>query len=74
MTTYLDQAWPKLCACCDRAFTEAQFRSLALRGFAGVIRSAGRVQAVELRDCVCTNTLGVEVDLDMARAVATEAA
>lgn len=67
MTTYLDQAWPKVCRCCDRDYTEAQFLALTLRGHVGAIRTRGQVQAVELRSCVCTNTLAVEVVLELAK-------
>ena len=60
--------WPKQCACCDRTFTKAQWASLTLRGYVGSASGRART-AVELRDCVCTNTLGVEVPMPEARRV-----
>ena len=61
------QAWPKQCACCDRVFDQQQWDSLTRRGYVGAFRAQGRVYAVELRDCICTTTLGVEVEVPMAQ-------
>lgn len=60
--------WPKRCSCCDRTFTRAQWASLTKRGYVGSASGRART-AVELRDCVCTNTLGVEVPMPEAQRV-----
>ncbi len=64
----LGVAWPKQCPCCQRTFTPAQWASLAKRGYVGSASGRART-AVELRDCVCTNTLGVEVPMPEATPV-----
>jgi hypothetical protein len=56
--------WPRVCRCCERTHTEAQWNSLTKRGYVGAWRAGGRLYAVELRDCDCRTTLGVEVELD----------
>lgn len=59
------QAWPKPCNVCERSFDARQWASLSLLGYAGAFRSGGKLYACELRNCVCTTTLAIEVSFPL---------
>lgn len=59
------QAWPKPCTVCKRTFDQQQWNCLTLLGYAGAVRSGGKLHACELRLCTCTTTLAVEVELPL---------
>jgi hypothetical protein len=59
-------AWPKKCPTCAREFTPVTWPCLRLRGYVGHFQSQGARLAVELRDCICTSTIGIEVPMPMA--------
>ncbi len=63
------QVWPKKCPTCSRVLNEAGWASLKFAGFVGCVRSGGRRYAVELRECICTSHIGVQVELPMAVAM-----
>lgn len=56
------QTWPKRCAC-GTAHDVASWSALKLLGHCGEWQSHGVRYAVELRDCVCGSTIGIETTL-----------
>ena len=69
----MSYGWPKQCPHCDRTFTEQQWRSLSKRGYVGTFRAAGCVYAVELRECICAEHMGLEVTIPVAQPVGQKA-
>lgn len=67
-----EQGWPKQCGC-KRTFTQEQWRCLQLVGYCGAFKALGERYAVELRNCICASTIGIEVKLPMATPVPTGA-
>lgn len=61
----MSDQFPRTCRCCETQYTAATWLKLAKRGYVGAYRAHGRLHAVELRDCECGSTLGVEVELDV---------
>lgn len=66
--THTPLDWPKTCPCCARRFAESSWNSLKLRGYVGAFQANGRRYAVQLRDCVCGSTIGLETELPMVKA------
>ena len=64
-----EHRWPKQCPCCNRVLNAAGWQCLQFAGFCGVVRSGGKRYAVELRHCICASTIGIQVELPMARAL-----
>lgn len=54
------QVWPKVCRCCEASHSEADWNALQLKGYSGRWQSNGTGFAVELRNCACGSTLGIE--------------
>lgn len=65
--THTPLDWPKTCPCCARRFAESSWNSLKLRGYVGAFQANGRRYAVQLRDCVCGSTIGLETELPMIK-------
>lgn len=59
-------AWPKRCGTCKREHTPEQWACLEKKGYVGSYKANGERYTVELRNCICTSTLGVDVRLPMA--------
>ncbi len=64
------QTWPKKCPSCSRVLNAAGWQSLQFAGYVGCVRSNGKRYAVELRHCICTSTIGIQVELPMAQSMA----
>lgn len=60
------QVWPKKCPCCARVHDASAWQCLNLVGFCGAFKAHGVRYAVELRNCICASTIGIEVKLAMA--------
>ena len=58
--------WPKVCACCSTKHSPDEWGALPLVGFVGHFRGVRERYAVELRNCSCGSTLGIDVRLQMA--------
>lgn len=59
--------WPKACPACPRTFTQEQWNCLEFKGYVGAFMAHGVRYAVQLRQCICANTIGIEVPLPMAK-------
>lgn len=59
------QHWPRRCKVCEAAIDQAAWSKLQKLGYVGAFRAHGQLYAVELRDCECGSTLGLEVALDV---------
>lgn len=53
----------KTCTCCHREHDSAAWAALPLVGYVGSHWAGGKAIAVELRNCVCGSTIGVEVEV-----------
>ncbi len=49
--------WPKKCACCDRLYTRQRWELLECKG----IVDYGGGYVLDMRDCVCANTMAINV-------------
>lgn len=55
----------KTCGTCSRVHADAGWKALPLKGYVGHVKSGGRMYAVELRNCACGSTLGLEVEVSI---------
>lgn len=51
----------KACGC-GRSYTADSFAQLQLKGWIGCSWRGGKARAVELRNCTCGSTIGMECD------------
>lgn len=66
--------FPRTCRCCETQYTAATWSKLSKCGYVGAYRARGQMYAVELRNCACGSTLGVEVELDVPADAAAQGA
>lgn len=59
------EQFPKRCTCCGIKLTPFEWKCLTKRGYVGEYMCGRELRAVELRDCWCESTLGVEVTIDL---------
>lgn len=52
----------KTCRCCGRAYDAAGWVALALCGYVGAYEGeSGESRVVELRNCSCRSTIGIDI-------------